>query len=82
MLYVIESFDLNVNIYNESIGFHILSNFGPHRGYLRRFSLEIRGGKYHNINMICDCTWADLEDVLAFQMIFVEAVIKNLKNLF
>jgi hypothetical protein len=32
--------------------------------------------------MICDCTWADLEDVLAFQMIFVEAVIKNLKNLF
>ena len=74
MLYVIESTNLNVDIYNESIGFHILPNFGQYGGYLKRFILEIRGDKYHNVNMICDFTWANFGDVLVFQMNFAEVV--------
>jgi hypothetical protein len=82
MLYVIESTDLNVDTFNESTGFHILPDFGPHGGYLKRLSSEIRGSKFHIVQMIRDCTGADLEEALVFQRNFAGAVTTALENRF
>jgi hypothetical protein len=38
--------------FNESIGFHIFLDFGPHIDYSRRLFKKIRGDKYHNVKMV------------------------------
>ena len=45
MLFIIESNDLNASTFNENIGYHIIHEFGPHVGCLKRLSFEIRGAK-------------------------------------
>jgi len=54
MLFIIKSTYLNVSTFNGEINYHIIPDFGPIVGYLRRFFFEIRGIKYHNILMIRD----------------------------
>ncbi len=34
MLFIVDSCDLNANVFNESIGYHVLPDYGPHSGYL------------------------------------------------
>jgi hypothetical protein len=82
MLYVIESANVNMDTFNESIGFHILPNFGPHGGYLKWLFSEIRSNKYHNVEMIRDSTGANLEGALMFQKNLTEAVVLGLENCF
>lgn len=35
-MYIVDSCDLNVGIFNEFIGYHVLHDYGLHSGYLRR----------------------------------------------
>jgi hypothetical protein len=82
MLFITETTDLNLSTFNEETGYHILPEFGPPGGYLRRLSSEIRGAKFHNINLIRNRTGADLEEALAFQTSFAHEVCKALESCF
>jgi hypothetical protein len=82
MFYVTESIDLSVDTFNESTRFHILPNFGPSGGYLRRLSYEIRGSKFYNVQIIWDSIGSNLEEALLFQKNFAEAVTTALESCF
>ena len=82
MLFIIESTDLNASIFNEEIDYHIIPDFGPHGGYLKRLSFEIRGAKYHDILMLRDRNGVDLEEAITFQVCFSEEICKGLENCF
>ena len=56
MLYIMENTDLNECTFNESTCYHVIPNFGPPNEYLMRLSSEIRGVKFHFIDMIRDRT--------------------------
>ena len=76
MLFITESTDLNASTFNEETGYHIIPDFGPLGGYLKRLSSEIRGAKYHDILMIRDRTGVDLEEAITFQVCFAEEICK------
>ena len=82
MAFIIESTDLNESTFNEDTGYHIIPSFGPPGGYLQRLSSEIRGSKFHDVEMIRDRTGADLVEALAFQTSFAEEVCKGLEDRF
>ena len=67
MLFIEENMDLNCEIFNKQTGYHIVPEFGPEGGYLRRLSREIRGGKFYDVDMIRDRTGQNLMEVVAFQ---------------
>ena len=46
--------NLNIEIFNEQTRYHIIPEFSPQGGYLRRLSSEIRGGKFYEVEMIRD----------------------------
>ena len=77
-----DSCDLNQDIFNSSSGFPIIPQFGPSCGYLQRLSSEIRGSKFHSIDLIQDPLGRDLESVLDFQKIYFEAVCSALEAKF
>ena len=81
-MFVNEIANLNASTFNEETRFHILPDFGPHGGYLKRLSSEIRGGRFHSVEMVRDRTGADLEEALLFQKFFAEAVIDALETHF
>ena len=66
MLFITEFTDLNASSFNEEIGYHIILDFGPPVGYLKRISSEIRRAKYHDILMIRDRIGTDLEEAINF----------------
>ena len=75
MCFVMDSCDLNQDTFNFSSGFPILPQFGPPCGYLQCLSSEIRGCKFHSIDMIQDALDRDLESVfLNFQKTYPEAI--------
>ena len=82
MSFITESTDLNESTFNDDIGYHIIPSFGPPGGYLQRLSSEIRGSKFHDVEMIRDRTGADLVEALAFQTSFAEEVCKGLEARF
>jgi hypothetical protein len=43
MMFIVDSCDLNVDVFNESTSFHVLHDYGPHGGYLKRLQSEVRG---------------------------------------
>ena len=49
---------------------------------MRRLSSEIRGGKFHDINMIRDKTEQDLMDAVTFQKQFTLAICNALESRF
>ena len=67
-----DSCDLNQDTFNYSSGFPILPQFGPPCGYLQRFSSEIRGFKFHSIDLIRDPLSHDLESALDFQKLILK----------
>ena len=71
MLFIEDNTDLNCKIFNEQTGYHILPEFGPQGGYLKRLPSEIRGGKFHDVDMIRDRTGQDLMKAVAFQKQFI-----------
>jgi hypothetical protein len=54
MLFIQKTTNLNSEIFNEQTRYHILPKFGPQGGYLMRLLNEIRGGKFHEVEMIRD----------------------------
>lgn len=74
MYFVIDSCDLNQDTFNSSSGYLLLPQFGPPSGYLQRLSSEIRGSKFHSIDLIRDHLGRDLESALEFQKTYSEAV--------
>jgi hypothetical protein len=74
MCFLVDSCDLNQDSFNSSTGFHIIPEFGPPSGYLRRLPSEIRGSKFHSIDMVRDPSGADLETALNFQKLYAEAI--------
>jgi hypothetical protein len=74
MCFLVDSCDLNQDTFNPCTGFHIIPEFGPPGGYLRRLPSEIRGSKFHSIDMVRDASGADLEAALNFQKLYAEAV--------
>jgi len=82
MTFITESTDLNESTFNEDTGYYIIPSFGPPGGYLQRLSSEIRGSKFHSVEMIRDRTGADLAEALAFQTSFAEEVCKGLEARF
>ena len=82
MTYITESTDLNESTFNEESGYHIIPSFSPLGGYLQRLSSEIRGSKFHSVEMIRDRIGADLIEALAFQTSFAEEVSKGLEACF
>jgi len=70
MLFVDNSIDLNAATFNESTSFHILLDFGPLGGYMRRLQSEIRRWMYHGVQISRDSrdnTGADLKASISFQ---------------
>ena len=82
MCFVMDSCDLNQDIFNSSSGFPILSQFGPPCGYLQRLSNEIRGYKFHSINLIRDPLGRDLNNALDFKKLYSKAVCSALETIF
>jgi len=81
-MYIIDGIDLNQDTFNESFGYHVIPDHGPQGGYLQRLSSEIRGTKFHEIDMIRDRTCADLESALSFQKSYAKSIIKALEACF
>ena len=48
ILFIVDYIDLHVSIFNEETGYHIIHDFCPPWGSLRKLSSEIRGAKYHD----------------------------------
>ena len=47
MLFIVEQTDLNAATFNENIGYHIISEYGPFGGHLRKLSSEIHRKMHH-----------------------------------
>ena len=56
MLYIMENIVLNECTFNENTCYHVISSFARPNGYLMRLSSEIRGAKFHFVDMIRDKT--------------------------
>jgi len=70
VLFVDDSTDLKGATFNESIGFHILLDFGPPRGYMRRLQSEICDSMYHGVEINKDRI--DLEVAISFQNVLLK----------
>ena len=51
---------------NENTSYHVIPSFAPLNRYLMRLSSEIRGAKFHYVDVIRDRTLVDLEEALVF----------------
>ena len=82
MLYVVNSTDLNQDTFNTNVGYHVIPQYGPSGGYLQRLSSEIRGSKFHSVDMIRDSNRIYLEEALNSQKSYAEVVCKCLEARF
>ena len=82
MVYVVDNTNLNQDTFNVDVIYHIIPQYGPFGGYFQRLSSEIRGSKFHSIDMIRDSNRIDLEEALNFQKSYVEAVCNCLEARF
>jgi hypothetical protein len=74
MMFIVNSYDLNADVFNDSTGYHVLSDYGPYGGYLKRLQSEVRGSMFHNFQMTRSRLGTDLEDALMFQFFFAQVV--------
>ena len=74
MFFIVEQTDLNALTFNENTGYHVIPEYGPLGGYLRKLSSEIHGKMYHSFEMDRSILGDDLEETLKFQHAFAEAV--------
>ena len=54
MLFMDEQIDLNAVMFNEDTQYHVLLEFRPFGGYMRRFATQIRGSRFLSIDMVRD----------------------------
>jgi hypothetical protein len=74
MLFIVEQTDLNASTFNENTGYHVIPEYGPLGGHLRKLSSEIHGKMYHGFEMDRSRLGDDLEEALKFQHAFAEVV--------
>ena len=67
MMFIVNSCNLNADVFNNFTAFHVLSDYGPHSGYLKRLQSEIRGSMFHSFHMTWSKLGTDLEKTLIFQ---------------
>ena len=82
MMFIVDSYDLNTDVFNESTGYHVLLDYGPHGGYLKRLQSEVRGFMFHSFQMTRSRLSIDLEDALMFQKNFAQVVCSALDTRF
>ena len=70
MCFSVDVCDLNQETFNPSLRFHVIPEFGPPSGFLRRLSSEIRRSKFHSLDMIRDPSGANSEVALYFQRLY------------
>ena len=51
MMFIVDSCDLNVDVFNDSTGYHVLPDYEPHGGYLKTLQSEVRGSMFHSFQM-------------------------------
>ena len=74
MMFIVDSCDINVDIFNESTGYHVLHDYGPHGGYFKRLQSEVRGSIFHSFQMPRSRLGIDLEEAVMFQKNFAHVV--------
>ncbi len=67
MLFIAVTTYLNKDLLDAETSYHISLEVGSPNGQLRQLSLEIRGDKYHDVQMLRDRLGVDLEVALTFQ---------------
>ena len=82
MFFIEKTTDLNSETFNEKTEYYIIPKFGPQGGYLRKLSSEIRGSKFHEVEMIRDRTGQNLIDAVIFQKYFALTVCNALESRF
>ena len=82
MLYIVDCTNLSQDTFNANVGYHANLQYGPLGGYLQRLLSEIRGSRFHSVDMIKDPNGIDLEEALNFQKSYVETIYKCLKARF
>ena len=70
MMFIVDTCDLNVDVFNDSIGFHVLRDYGPPGGFLKSLQSEVRGSMFHSFQMTRSRLGANLEETLMFQKNF------------
>ena len=78
MLFIVEQTDLNSATFNESIGYHIILEYGLLGGHLRKVSSEIHGKMYDSFKLDRSRLGDDLEEALKFQRAFADVVCAGL----
>jgi hypothetical protein len=73
MMFIVNSCDLNADVFNEFTSYHVLLDYGPHGGYLKRLQCEVRGSMFHSFQMTWSRLDIDLEEALMFQLNFAQA---------
>jgi hypothetical protein len=73
IMFIVKPCDLNADVFNDFIGYHVLLNYGPHGGYLKRLQSE-RGSMFHIFQMTRFRFDIDLENALMFQKNFAQVV--------
>jgi hypothetical protein len=66
IMFIVDSCYLNVDVFNDSTGYHVLPDYSLHGGYLKRLQFEVRGSMFHSFQMTRSRLGTDLKDVLMF----------------
>ena len=74
IMFIVDSCDLNADVFNESTGYHILRDYGPYGGYLKKLQSEVRGFMFHSLQMTQSTFGINLEETLMFLKNFAQAV--------
>ena len=74
MMFIVDFCDLNVDVFNDFTGYHVLSDYGPHGGYLKMMQSEVEGFIFHSFHMTQSRLGTDLEEALMFQRNFTHVV--------
>jgi len=78
MMFIVESIDLNASTFNDNIGYHVIPEYGPLGGHLRKLQSKIHGKMYHGFEMDRCRMGTNLKEALQFQRAFAKAVCAGL----
>jgi len=51
VMFIVASYDLKVDLFNEDTNFHILSKYGSYRGHLKRLQFEVSEKIFYGFKM-------------------------------
>lgn len=50
-MFIVDTHDLNVDAFNECTSYHVLYDYGPYGGYLKRLQSQVKANKFHGFQM-------------------------------